>query len=280
MSRNHIFYLLVLTRWFIVNKYLQAYRLTFVPITVGGWIENQDDVLVSFGYITSHLRIPVACSSKHLSLSHKSMCSLWSGWWRLGLAGSVRMDPRLLAGLKFFLHVSLSLSLFFLALWRVGFSFPDQGSNPCLLQWRDGVLTTGLLGKSLFKSSFWGTVWRNRGSSLISIPKMCSSSMKIPWLEVTWLSWYQRSREVPPPTVGSIAMFPIIRMSRAGHKNQAITDGGHCPWNWKRPRKMTYSSPLLLVLNLHSKCCPRTSRITITWKLVRNAESQAPPHTC
>ena len=143
--------------------------------------------------------------------------------------------------------LSLSLFFFFLALWHVGFSFPDQGSNPCFLQWRDGVLTTGLPEKSLFKSSFWDTVWRNRGSSLISIPKMCSSSMKIPWLEVTWLSWYQRSREVPPPTAGSIAMFPIIRMSRAGHKNQAITDGGHCPWNWKRPRKTTYSSPLLLV---------------------------------
>lgn len=79
MSRNHIFYLLVLGRWLIVNKYLQAYRLTFVPIVVGGWIENQDDVLFSFGSITSHLRIPVAYSSKHLSLSHKSMGRLWFG---------------------------------------------------------------------------------------------------------------------------------------------------------------------------------------------------------
>ena len=46
MSRNHIFYLLVLGRWLIVNKYLQACTVTFVPIVVGGWIENQDDVLV------------------------------------------------------------------------------------------------------------------------------------------------------------------------------------------------------------------------------------------
>ena len=27
-------------------------------------------------------------------------------------------------------------------------SFPDQGSNPCLLQWKPRVLTTGLPGKS------------------------------------------------------------------------------------------------------------------------------------
>ena len=129
MSRNHIFYLLVLGRWLIVNKYLQACTVTFVPIVVGGWIENQDDVLVSLGYITSHLRIPVACSSKHLSLSHKSVGSLWFGWWRLGLAGSVRMDPRLLAGLKFFLHVSLSL-FFFPGLVACGIFVPRPGIKP------------------------------------------------------------------------------------------------------------------------------------------------------
>ena len=27
-------------------------------------------------------------------------------------------------------------------------SFPDQGSNPCLLQWKPRILTTGLPGKS------------------------------------------------------------------------------------------------------------------------------------
>ena len=27
--------------------------------------------------------------------------------------------------------------------------FPDQGSNPCPLHWKYGVLTTGLLGKPL-----------------------------------------------------------------------------------------------------------------------------------
>ena len=144
---------------------------------------NQDEVLVSFGYITSHLRIPVACRSKHLSLSHKSVGSLWFGWWSLGLAGSVRMDPGFWLGSSFF-FMSLSLSFFFsLALWHVGFLFPDQGSNPCLLQWRDEVLTTGLPGKSLFKFLFWNTVWRYRDSSLISIPKMWSSSVKIPWLK-------------------------------------------------------------------------------------------------
>ena len=29
-----------------------------------------------------------------------------------------------------------------------GSYFPDQGSNPCSLQWKCGVLTTGLPGKS------------------------------------------------------------------------------------------------------------------------------------
>ena len=33
--------------------------------------------------------------------------------------------------------------------WLVGSWFPDQGSNPCPLQWKRGVLTTGLPGKSV-----------------------------------------------------------------------------------------------------------------------------------
>ena len=40
-------------------------------------------------------------------------------------------------------------SLFFgLTVWPVGSSFPTQGSNPCLLQEKHRVLTTGLSGKS------------------------------------------------------------------------------------------------------------------------------------
>ena len=35
------------------------------------------------------------------------------------------------------------------AVQHVGSLFPDQGLNPCLLQWPRRVLTTGLLGKSL-----------------------------------------------------------------------------------------------------------------------------------
>ena len=31
---------------------------------------------------------------------------------------------------------------------HVGSQFPDQGSNPCPLQWKCGVLTTGLPGNS------------------------------------------------------------------------------------------------------------------------------------
>lgn len=32
---------------------------------------------------------------------------------------------------------------------HAGPQFPDQGLNPCLLRWERGVLTAGLLGKSL-----------------------------------------------------------------------------------------------------------------------------------
>ena len=39
--------------------------------------------------------------------------------------------------------------LFGHAVWHVGSEFPDQGSNPCPLQWKHGVPTTGLPGKSV-----------------------------------------------------------------------------------------------------------------------------------
>ena len=28
-------------------------------------------------------------------------------------------------------------------MWHAGYYFPDQGSNPCSLHWKHGVLTTG-----------------------------------------------------------------------------------------------------------------------------------------
>ena len=51
---------------------------------------------------------------------------------------------------------NLVLSLFFfLAAWHVGSYFPNQGSNPCPLQWKYGVLTTGPPGKSLSRFLIW-----------------------------------------------------------------------------------------------------------------------------
>ena len=41
------------------------------------------------------------------------------------------------------------LGLFGQAMWHVGSYFPDQGLNPCPLQWRSRVLTTGLPGRTL-----------------------------------------------------------------------------------------------------------------------------------
>ena len=52
-----------------------------------------------------------------------------------------------------FLHIltnTLSfLSLFFHIRWHIGSYFPDQGSNPCSLQWKHNILTTGQPGKAL-----------------------------------------------------------------------------------------------------------------------------------
>ena len=50
----------------------------------------------------------------------------------------------------------------------MGSQFPDQGSNPCPLYEKCGVLTTGPLGKSLFISSVRTLHWR----PLTSICKM------------------------------------------------------------------------------------------------------------
>ena len=38
-------------------------------------------------------------------------------------------------------------------IWHVGSQFPDQGLNLSSLQWKLGVLTTGLPGKSLCRFS-------------------------------------------------------------------------------------------------------------------------------
>ena len=49
------------------------------------------------------------------------------------------------------------LFFFFLSiLWLAGSSFPDQGSNPCPLQWKLGVLTVGPPGDS----QRWATLSR------------------------------------------------------------------------------------------------------------------------
>ena len=41
------------------------------------------------------------------------------------------------------------ISLFFHIRWPIGSYFPDQGSNPCPLQWKCNILTTGQPGKAL-----------------------------------------------------------------------------------------------------------------------------------
>ena len=73
----------------------------------------------------------------------KGMVPLWSKC--LGCAQSL-------------IHSSVPLTMYFghfffflfgHAVWHVGSEFPDQGSNPCPLQWKHGVPTTGLPGKSV-----------------------------------------------------------------------------------------------------------------------------------
>ena len=61
----------------------------------------------------------------------------------------------LFSNLNVFLFVCFVL---FLAMVHVGILVPDQGLNLCPLQWKCGVLTTGLPGKSqmfLFFSFFF-----------------------------------------------------------------------------------------------------------------------------
>ena len=43
---------------------------------------------------------------------------------------------------------------FFFLAWHVGSSFPNQGSNPCPLQWKHGILTTGPSGKPMEGNNF------------------------------------------------------------------------------------------------------------------------------
>ena len=49
-----------------------------------------------------------------------------------------------------YFHCTLFEIFFFLATLRSSqdLSFPDQGSNPCPLQWQRSVLTSGPAGKS------------------------------------------------------------------------------------------------------------------------------------
>ena len=54
------------------------------------------------------------------------------------------------------IHISFLPFFFFRRAARlVGSQFPDQGSNPCPLQWKHGVLTTGPPGNSLHISFFF-----------------------------------------------------------------------------------------------------------------------------
>ena len=47
-----------------------------------------------------------------------------------------------------FSHLFMNFTIF-LAVLHVGSSFPDEGLNPCLLQGKHEVLTTGLPGRLL-----------------------------------------------------------------------------------------------------------------------------------
>ena len=65
------------------------------------------------------------------------------------------------------LNISVSILFYFIlffghATWLVGSSFPDQGLNPGLQQWKLGVLTTGLPGNS--QSQFF-KLWSGNNNS-------------------------------------------------------------------------------------------------------------------
>ena len=54
---------------------------------------------------------------------------------------------------------SINISyFFFLTMLHVGSQFPNQGLNPCPLQWKHGVLITGPLGKS--NNSYYFCEWK------------------------------------------------------------------------------------------------------------------------
>ena len=66
-------------------------------------------------------------------------------WTRLTASEGTSPDKAL--GLELLVPITL-FCFFFPPTLQGRQSFPDQGSNPCLLQWKPRVLTTGLPGKS------------------------------------------------------------------------------------------------------------------------------------
>ena len=69
--------------------------------------------------------------TRHMTMHHSASAGIFEAWWFL----------------PFFFF-------FFFWLCHLGTLFPNQGSNPCPLHWKHGVLTTGLPGKSLNHATF------------------------------------------------------------------------------------------------------------------------------
>ena len=85
-------------------------------------------------------------------------------WYREGFVVSIYQIPPLISCYLQCIIRSRKFRFWFFflaALQHVGAQCPNQGSNPCPLHWKHGVLTTGLPGKPPKQEVDTGTVQLN-----------------------------------------------------------------------------------------------------------------------
>jgi len=124
------------------------------------WIPFKSMCLSNFDVFTNHLGILF----RYLTLIQW----VWGGAWNSA-----------------FLSSFLFLFLFTPYIWN----FPDQGSNPCPLQWKYGVLSSGPSGKStnnLFERSVWLVHRLGRTKLYIDYPPNFPAALNFTFLGFWW----------------------------------------------------------------------------------------------
>ena len=189
--------------------------------------------------------------------------SLWNlGRWSQLLMGSSMGSSTECRGLGFFVCLFYNFYFFIFyfchTMQHVGSLFPNQGSNLCHLQWKHGVLTTELPGKSQGPGLLYGIHYVGLADSLIGwlISQRLGCELKGPscLLFLVWAAPLMFSKGPPTNHLISINLWLVAVVQSLSHVWLFAT-----PWTAARSPSLSLHARLAcpsLSPRVWSKSCP------------------------